>query len=79
MSDGRYQPTAQAKEVDIFRANWILRGVILPEGEGTLVMRFEPESYRIGENISRISSILLILMLLGAAGGTFLLCRGNRN
>ena len=79
VSDGRYQPTAQAKEVDIFRANWILRGVILPEGEGTLVMRFEPESYRIGENISRISSILLILMLLAAAGGTFLLCRGNRN
>ena len=79
VSDGRYQPTAQAKEVDIFRANWILRGVILPEGEGTLVMRFEPESYRIGENISRISSILLIMMLLAAAGGTFLLCRGNRN
>ena len=79
VSDGRYQPTAQAEEVDIFRANWILRGVIIPEGEGTLIMRFEPESYRIGENISRISSILLILMLLGAAGGTFLLCRGNRN
>ena len=79
VSDGRYQPTALAKEVDIFRANWILRGVIIPEGEGTLIMRFEPESYRIGENISRISSILLILMLLAAAGGTFLLRRGNHN
>ena len=68
---GRYQPTANAQEVDIFRANWILRGVVLPKGEGTLVMRFEPESYRTGENISRISSILLILMLLGSAGALF--------
>jgi hypothetical protein len=66
--DGRYHPTAQAEEVDIFRANWILRGAILPEGEGTLIMRFEPQSYVIGENISRVSSILLILMLLGSAG-----------
>ena len=73
--DGRYQPTAQAEEVDIFRANWILRGVVLPEGEGTLIMRFEPESYHIGENVSRISSILLILLLLGTAGGAILLNR----
>ena len=73
--DGRYQPTAQAEEVDIFRANWILRGVIIPEGEGTLIMRFEPQSYVIGENISRVSSILLILLLLGTAGGAILLNR----
>ena len=73
--DGRYQPTAQAQEVDIFRANWILRGVVLPEGEGTLIMRFEPESYHIGENVSRISSILLILLLLGSAGAMIWLDR----
>ena len=66
--DGRYQPTAHAQEVDIFRADWILRGVVLPEGEGTLIMRFEPQSYVVGENTSRISSILLILLLLGSAG-----------
>ena len=73
--DGRYHPTAQAEEVDIFRANWILRGVIIPEGEGTLIMRFEPQSYVVGENISRVSSILLILLLLGTAGGAILLNR----
>ncbi len=69
--DGRYQPTADAQEIDIFRANWILRGVILPEGEGQVIMRFEPESYRIGEKVSRISSIMLILLLLGSAGAYF--------
>ena len=67
--DGHYQPTAEAYETDIFRANWILRGAIIPEGEGQLIMRFEPESYHTGETISRISSILLILLLLGTVAG----------
>ena len=76
--DGRYQPTAKAKEVDIFRANWILRGVVIPEGEGTLIMRFEPESYKTGESISRVSSILLILLLLGSAGSVVYFSRRKR-
>ena len=76
--DGRYQPTAQAREVDIFRADWILRGVVLPEGEGTLIMRFEPQSYVVGENTSRISSILLILLLLGSAGAMIWLDRRKK-
>ena len=67
--DGHYQPTAEAYDTDIFRANWILRGAIIPEGEGQLIMRFEPESYHTGETISRISSILLILLLLGTVAG----------
>ena len=66
--DGRYQPTSEGKEIELFRANWILRGAIIPEGDGQIIMRFEPESYHTGENISRFSSILLILMLLGSAG-----------
>jgi hypothetical protein len=33
-------------------------------------MRFEPDSYQLGENISRASSILLILLLLAAIAGT---------
>jgi hypothetical protein len=73
--DGRYQPTAQAEEVDIFRADWILRGVVLPEGEGTLIMRFEPQSYVVGENTSRISSILLILLFIVSAGAMIWLDR----
>ena len=64
MQNGHYKPTPEAKPVDIFRADWILRGAIIPEGEGELIMRFEPDSYLIGENISRASSISLILLLL---------------
>ena len=67
--DGRYRPTAQAKEINLFRANWMLRGAILPAGEGQLIMRFEPDSYRIGSNISTASSITLILLLLASILG----------
>ena len=68
---GHYIPTENAKQIELFRANWMLRGAILPKGEGTLVMRFEPESYQVGENISRASSIILILLLLASAAGVF--------
>jgi hypothetical protein len=45
----------------------MLRGAVIPEGEGQLIMRFEPDSYQLGENVSRASSIALILLLLGSA------------
>jgi hypothetical protein len=76
--NGHYKPTAQAQEIDLFRANWMLRGAILPAGEGQLIMRFEPESYRIGENISRASSITLILLLLCSIVGAVLTSRKAR-
>ena len=58
--------------VDVLRADWTLRAASLPAGEHDLVMRFEPDSYRIGANISRASSITLILLLLLSVGGLFL-------
>jgi uncharacterized membrane protein YfhO len=70
---------ASGEPVEIFRADWMLRGAIIPEGEGELVMRFEPESYTIGKNISRASSILLIILLLASAAGVIVIDRKTRN
>ena len=67
--NGHYHPTAEGRPVELFRADWMLRGVVIPAGEGQLIMRFEPDSYQLGENISRASSILLILLLLAATAG----------
>ena len=53
----------------------MLRGSMIPEGEGQLIMRFEPDSYQLGENVSRASSIALILLLIGSAAGMFLTSR----
>lgn len=64
--NGHYQPTSQAREIDLFRADWMLRGALIPEGEGELIMRFEPDSYSLGKSISTASSIILILLLIGS-------------
>ena len=73
--NGHYHPTAEGRPVELFRADWMLRGAVIPAGEGQLIMRFEPDSYQLGENISRASSILLILLLLGSSAGMIIFRR----
>ena len=46
----------------------ILRCALVPAGEHTLVMRFDPPSYRTGETVSRASSIAIVLVVLLSAG-----------
>lgn len=75
---GHYHPTDDAVEIDLFRADWMLRGAILPKGEHQLIMRFEPESYTVGKNISLASSITLIILLLLAIGGSIYLNTGRK-
>lgn len=75
--NGHYQPSAEGRPVELFRADWMLRGAIIPEGEGQIIMRFEPDSYQLGENISRASSIALIILLLASAAGMIILRRKN--
>ena len=62
MSDVPALPVSE--ELPLLRANWLLRAAQLPAGEGEIVMRYEPEDYVLGANISRASSILLYLLLL---------------
>ena len=72
---GHYHPTAEGRAIELFRADWMLRGAVIPAGEGELIMRFEPDSYQLGENISRASSIALILLLIGSIAGMILTSR----
>ena len=68
-----FTPMDEDTSVDIIRADWTLRAAVLPAGEHDLVMRFEPTSYRIGARLSRVTSILLILLVLASLAGMFLL------
>ncbi|MBP5689344.1 MAG: hypothetical protein J6W74_00345 [Bacteroidales bacterium] len=61
--------TVDGQPLELLRADWTLRAAILPEGRHEVVMRFEPECYRKGRNISLASSITLLLLTLIAAGG----------
>ena len=60
------------KELEIFRANYILRGLALPAGEGEIVFEFAPDSIIKGETFSRIASALIILLFVGACAVTFI-------
>jgi hypothetical protein len=53
-----------------FRANFVLRAMVLPEGDHELVFKFEPEVFRTGERVSLISSLIILLLLLSAIGLT---------
>lgn len=56
-------------EIDLFRADWILRAALLPAGEHELVMRFDPPSYRKGERVSRAASAVLLIILIASLAG----------
>jgi len=55
------------EKVEHFRANWILRAMVVPAGQHTIEFKFEPSIYSTGETISYASSILLLLLVLGYA------------
>jgi len=52
-------------EVPHFRANYVLRAMLLPEGQHEVKFTFEPASYFTGNKISLASSIILILLFAG--------------
>lgn len=51
-----------------FRANYVLRAMIIPAGNHKLEFKFEPKSYETGETVSLASSILLVILLVSAFG-----------
>lgn len=52
------------KKSDYFRANYTLRGMVVPSGSHTVEFKFEPSSYYTGEKASYASSILLVIAAL---------------
>jgi uncharacterized membrane protein YfhO len=48
-----------------FRADYVLRAMIIPAGKHLVEFKFEPKAYYIGEKISLASSLLVILLVVG--------------
>jgi len=59
------------KEADILRADYLLRALVIPAGDHQVEFRFESRSLKTGQTIALISSILIILLLLGYGFKTY--------
>jgi hypothetical protein len=65
-ADG-WQAFLDGKPVPHFRADWVLRAMQVPAGSHEIKFAFEPKEYKIGNTVSLISS-LGVLVAVGAAG-----------
>ncbi len=63
--------TVDGQEVPHFRCNYLLRGMRLPAGKHTIECRFVSPYFRLGQSITLICSILLVLFLGAAAYFSF--------
>ena len=59
------------KESPLIRADYILRAAVIPAGNHEIMMRYEPKIWKVGNTIQLISSLILILGLIGAIVVTY--------
>jgi hypothetical protein len=52
------------KETPIIKTNYVLRGLMVPAGSHNIVFRFKPTSYTTGKNVTLISQLVLLLLLI---------------
>ena len=62
---GDWQSFIDGKPVDHIRCNYTLRGMVVPAGNHEIEFKFEPRSYDFAENISFVSSLLLLGLTIG--------------
>lgn len=61
-----WKVTIDGKPAPMLRANYILRALRIPAGKHTIKFSFEPISVTAGHKVDLVSSILLILLIVGA-------------
>jgi len=58
-----WQAYIDGKKADHFRADYTLRALRIPPGDHEIRFKFQPRSYSLGETISMICSVLVVLLL----------------
>ena len=57
--------TIDGKESPIYNVNYVLRGLQVPVGKHTIEFKFEPEVVKTGSTIALMSSIGMVLLVIG--------------
>lgn len=61
-----WKVTIDGKPAEMLRANYVLRALRIPAGKHSIVFKFEPVSIAAGRKVDLISSILLVVLIVGA-------------
>jgi hypothetical protein len=60
-----WNATVDGKAAEIVRVDYALRGLNIPAGKHTIEFRFEPQVVKTGSTIALVSSIGMLLLLVG--------------
>jgi hypothetical protein len=61
-----WKATIDGKAADIFRVNYVLRGLKIPAGKHSIEFKFEPEVVKTGGTIALFSSVgMMVLIIVG--------------
>jgi uncharacterized membrane protein YfhO len=58
-------------EVPYFRANYLLRAMVIPEGDHVIEFKFEPETFAVASTISTAMGLVLVLLFAFAVYKNF--------
>lgn len=59
-----WQITIDGKPTEMLRVNYTLRALVVPEGEHTIVFKFDPQSIKVTDNIAYISLGIMLLVAI---------------
>ncbi len=59
-----WKALADGKSVPIYRTNWWMRGILIPPGSRTLVLRYRPPGLTTGSGITAAGVLLMLVSLL---------------
>jgi len=71
-----WKASIDGKETEIFRVDYVLRGLHIPAGKHVIEFKFEPEVVKTGSTITLISSLGMLLLLIG---GVYFERKNNKN
>ena len=62
--DKGWTATINNKPAEIIRVNYLLRGLVIPEGPKLVVFKFEPNSYFVGQKITLAADFLIAILVI---------------